>query len=583
MDLKKEDKIVSNLGIPSSFGKTYSEDEKDATIRLKHATREQYKLIKTKQQKKTELLKNIKESQSDNSDDDDEFDDDEFNIDSIPVSHELILSGEHKKLVSSISLDPSGARLLTASYDSTFKLWDFNTMDINSHHPFRSVEPLETYQLHSALFSPNGKQILAIPRYTKPKLYDRDGIEIAEFSSGDMYLVDMKNTKGHTAEITSGAWNPMSGDLFATSSNDSTVRVWDVNNTRSQRDVIVVRSKGSRGNKVRVACVTWFKNDLTIPPIIAGTDDGSIGLWDTRNESTRPSHFIESAHSASVTAIVQRPLSQTFATRGFDGVINLWDSRQLKSPVLSRSGVKTASEDGNDIIFDPRPSTLGQYLLVGSFEGKVHVLDTSDLSTLMVIEDLVSSSDHKSFISSISWHQGLNQIITGSSNGQINVLFSPSTSHKGALTSIEKVPRRKYVDDGNLGTVNISAAGLEADITQAREKQEERLRINKTREHEDLSNPFKSKGNYRSNRSDSVSFDKTQNKGTVWNIPNQSYVRENVHLSELIHEDPREALLKYAEKAEKTPVFFKESDYSKRPLAETESEDKIKVKKRKNK
>eukprot|EP00967_Tisochrysis_lutea_P010386 scaffold11942_cov23-Tisochrysis_lutea.AAC.1 len=40
------------------------------------------------------------------------------------------------------------------------------------------------------------------------KLYDRNGLTLGEFMRGDMYIRDMKNTKGHVTGLTCGQWHP---------------------------------------------------------------------------------------------------------------------------------------------------------------------------------------------------------------------------------------------------------------------------------------------------------------------------------------------------------------------------------------
>lgn len=64
------------------------------------------------------------------------------------------------------------------------------------------------------------------------------------------------DNRGHTAEINSGQWHPHDRDLFLTASNDSTLRIWDVNDRSKQKQVIVVRSK-ERGNKTHVTSCAW--------------------------------------------------------------------------------------------------------------------------------------------------------------------------------------------------------------------------------------------------------------------------------------------------------------------------------------
>ena len=38
----------------------------------------------------------------------------------------------------------------------------------------------------------------------------------------------MSNTKGHVAAITDGKWHPRDKQHFMTSSNDGSIRIWDV-------------------------------------------------------------------------------------------------------------------------------------------------------------------------------------------------------------------------------------------------------------------------------------------------------------------------------------------------------------------
>jgi WD40 repeat protein len=67
-------------------------------------------------------------------------------------------------------------------------------------------------------------------------LNERDGETIVTFAKGDMYLRDMHNTKGHVSEVTTGAWHPTDRNLCVTAGTDSTLRIWDINNPRSQKD-----------------------------------------------------------------------------------------------------------------------------------------------------------------------------------------------------------------------------------------------------------------------------------------------------------------------------------------------------------
>jgi WD40 repeat protein len=332
VDFDEGDKMAdSEHGLPEGFGKQETK-ENDHLIegRYEKARRKEY----------VERLNNgggkedSADSDSDNSDEDNELDD-------LPTTHQLVLRG-HTKSVSSISLDPSGSRLLTGSYDCMFKYWDFAGMDSIALNPFRSFEPLETHRVLTSAFSASGRSVLAVAQSLKPKLYTRDGKELGEFASGYVYLVDMKNTKGHTADMTGGAWNPVDNDTFCTSSVDSTIRIWDANRFNSQKSVIVVKPvKG--GNKNKVTATGW---SLDGKLVVGASVDGTFTTWDTKGPLLRPSHTIKEATVSNTwtSGITASPDGNMYAVRGGDKSLKLWDLRNPKTPVLQRLNLANDTE-----------------------------------------------------------------------------------------------------------------------------------------------------------------------------------------------------------------------------------------------
>jgi WD domain, G-beta repeat len=61
----------------------------------------------------------------------------------------------HRKLVSALAVDASGARLLTGSEDYTVRMFDFGGMK-SDMRSFREFEPHEGYPVNSLSFSPTG-------------------------------------------------------------------------------------------------------------------------------------------------------------------------------------------------------------------------------------------------------------------------------------------------------------------------------------------------------------------------------------------------------------------------------------------
>jgi WD40 repeat protein len=118
--------------------------------------------------------------------------DGDIDLPQFPTTHEVILK-DHTKVVSALTLDPSGARVLSGSHDYDVKLWDFGGMDMRCK-PFKSWEPAGTYyvrlcsfiynvnltflpQIHDLRYSNDGQKFLVVSGTTQAKLYDRDGEE----------------------------------------------------------------------------------------------------------------------------------------------------------------------------------------------------------------------------------------------------------------------------------------------------------------------------------------------------------------------------------------------------------------------
>ena len=166
----------------------------------------------------TTTKKNNTTEEEKNDDDDNESDE----YEKLPISDEVEL-GNHKKTVTTIAVERIGSRFITGARDGMVKLYDFNGMR-KDLHPFREIEPNEGYPVHSLDWSPSGDAFVVATGSNKAKIFDRDGRELGEFESGDMYILDSKNTRGHTHNVTKACWNPIEKSLVITSADDGTVR-----------------------------------------------------------------------------------------------------------------------------------------------------------------------------------------------------------------------------------------------------------------------------------------------------------------------------------------------------------------------
>ncbi|KAJ3790304.1 transcription factor [Lentinula aff. detonsa] len=354
-------------------------------------------------------------------------------ISQFPTTHELILK-DHTKVVSALALDPSGARIASGSHDYDCKLWDFGGMDMRCK-PFKSWEPAGSYHIHDMKYSNDGQKFLVISGTLQAKLYDRDGEEQATFIKGDPYIRDMKNTSGHVGELSACAWHPKNPQLFITSSADSTIRIWDVENKRKQKTVIVVKSK-ERGARTKVLSCAYSPDGGMIGGVCL---DGALHMWNTSSNFVRPNLSIEGAHvkGTETGSMVFSVDGRTVLTRGGDDTVKLWDLRAFKKPLCTRSELPTLYPNTNAIFSpDDKYVVTGAGAIIKGGSGRLLFMRKDNLEIEKTLE--VSATPVKVF-----WHSKINQIVTGLSNGQICVLYSPQTSLNGAKLLLNKGPPRK--------------------------------------------------------------------------------------------------------------------------------------------
>ncbi|KAK0513013.1 hypothetical protein JMJ35_005030 [Cladonia borealis] len=491
---------------------------------------------------------NAKDESSDEDSEDESDDEDEF-----PVSHELVIK-THEKPITTLTIDPSGSRFITGSTDCTIKFHDFASMTPNTLHAFKSVDPTatkasansETHPIHHVEFNPNSPgSVLVISATPQAKIFSRDGEELKEFVKGDMYLRDMHNTKGHISAITTGRWHPTNRDLCVTAGTDSTLRIWDVNMPLKQRDVIVHKSRaaGSAG-RTRMTAVTWGsqiqggKNLL-----VAAALDGSLVMWDGDGPYARPAAEIRDAHKGDTWTggIDLSADGRNAVTRGGDGLIKLWDTRKFKQPITVVEHPSTSDQYANtDIKYSPNASSI----ITGSANGYLHILNPATLKP-----ELVTPVTDGHPLVTMLWHDKLNQILTGSANAEMHVLYNPKTSTRGAAMVMSKAPKRRHIDDDPNFTTDLSQ-GISGDaVTTGDSLRAAQSGTSYASRHPTigLTVSGRSRDPRRPHMPVTTPFAKSQ--------PDEKHVRENIPLSSMRDEDPREALLKYAEKAEKDPVF----------------------------
>ncbi|KAI9805194.1 MAG: hypothetical protein M1825_001030 [Sarcosagium campestre] len=498
------------------------------------------------------IKQDVDEDDEDEDDDDDE-DEDEDDEDEFPVSHELIIK-THERPITTSTLDSSGSRLITGSTDCTIKLHDFASMTPTTIRAFKSVDPTaskvtqETHPVHHTVFNPHSAaQLLVISATTQAKILSRDGDTLTEFFKGDMYLRDLHNTKGHISEITTGTWSPTDRNICVTAGTDSTLRIWDVNFKRSQKEVIVYKSRvAGSGGRTRMTAVVWGSqaqggNNLLVSTAL----DGSLTMWSGNGPYSRPAAEIREAHGRDTwtSGLDISGDGRLVISRGGDDTIKLWDTRKFKSPVNTVEHASTSSQfPTSNIRFSPTSANV----LTGSQSGHLHILNPATLRP-----ELVTPITPGSPLIDVLWHDKLNQIITGSANAEVHVLYNPDKSTRGAALVMSKAPKRRHIDDdpsltsdlshGLSGDSIVNPNGLLAGSNDAS--------MSYAARHPTVG--MTASGRSRDPRRPNIPAKTPFGKGQ----PDEKHVKEFIPLSSMRDEDPREALLKYAEVAEKDRMF----------------------------
>ncbi|KAL5562025.1 hypothetical protein UlMin_031772 [Ulmus minor] len=457
----------------------------------------------------------------------------------IPMSNEIVLKG-HTKVVSALAVDHTGSRVLSGSYDYSVRMYDFQGMN-SRLQSFRQLEPSEGHQVRNLSWSPTADRFLCVTGSAQAKIYDRDGLTLGEFVKGDMYIRDLKNTKGHISGLTWGEWHPKAKDTILTSSEDGSLRIWDVNDFKSQKQVI--KPKLPRPARVPVTTCTWDREGKCIA---GGIGDGTIQIWNLKpGWGSRPDIYLEKAHSDEITGLKFSSDGKILLSRSSDDSLKVWDLRQMKAPLK---------------VFEDLPNHYAQTNIAFSPDEQLFLTGTSveresttggllcffDRAKLELVSKLGISPTCS--VVQCAWHPKLNQIFatTGDkSQGGTHILYDPNISERGALVCVARAPRRKSVDDFEIKPVihNPHALPLFRDQP-SRKRQREKT----------LKDPIKSHKPELPMTGPGFGGRVGVSQGSLLT---QYLMKQGGMIKETwMEEDPREAILKYADVAKTDPKFI---------------------------
>merc|ERR1712013_226695 len=277
--------------------------------------------------------------------------------------------------------------------------------------------------------------------------------------------------------------------------------------------------------------------------ILGAGQDGSIQAWDTRKMFVNTALKNMTAHGGNeITCLCVSHDNETLISRGMDDTVKQWDRRNFKQPVNVARDLLTYY-GSTSCFFSPDEKLI----ITGtsakkdnSTEGELIFMERDTLK----VAHRIGFGEKKSVISSL-WHPKINQIVCGLSDGSIKVLFDPTKSNKGATLCIGKIKMRRY-DPSD-------------DILQPKIITPHSLRMYKEKRHDSI------RKTRRQNRADPVLSHKPEAplgglSSTGGRIKEgmslTEFVVKNIALDKQDKQNPREALLKHAEEAEKNPFWI---------------------------
>eukprot|EP00299_Pterocystis_sp_00344_P015211 c7587_g1_i1.p1 GENE.c7587_g1_i1~~c7587_g1_i1.p1 ORF type:complete len:703 (+),score=188.36 c7587_g1_i1:32-2110(+) len=465
------------------------------------------------------------DNNDDNDDDDSDHSSDEEEardpIASIaPVSHVAEMKS-HDKAVCALACDPAGARLISGSYDYQVSFWDFAGMTA-SLRSFRTFEPVEGHAVRAVDWSLSGDTFL-IAVACQPSMYDRDGRFMAEYVKGYQYIADMSHTLGHVGPITSIQYHPTERSTFMTSSIDSTIRLWEPEDTKKQK--LVVKCKNEKSTRVAVTSARYnFDGKL----IYAGCQDGSIQSFDVRASKHRPQQCLRGCHTnmSEITSVMCTRDDRFLLSRATDDTLKIWDARRFQKPLRVFENLGNRFSETN-IAISPNDSVFCTGVSVDDNEkGSLVFYDKATLSEKLRVP--VSEGS----VINVIWHRTLNQIFTGGSDKTVRCFYDPTRSQKGIMLAVGRKAKRHHIDDdealGQRPIINPDGA-MDDEVDPKKRRMKDRM------------DPIKSR-----NPEPPVHGPGVGGRVQASGLSKQLLERIGAANTAYLNEDPRESLLKYA-------------------------------------
>jgi WD40 repeat protein/serine/threonine protein kinase len=342
----------------------------------------------------------------------------------------------HQDVVNDAVFSPDGARILTASWDNTAKLWDAASGKLIGSFAHQDGV------VHTA-FSSDGERILTASADHSAKLWDvASGRLIASFAHLDRvsdaeFSPDGGRVLTASADNTAKLWDAASGKLKAsfahegavenavfspdgirilTASADGTAKLWDAPSG-------ALIGSFARGNSLYSA---RFSPDGT--RIVSASADNTAKVWDAASGNL----IVSVAHQGAVEDAVFSPDGVRILTASWDNTAKLWDaaSGRLIASFAHQDGVTHAA-------FSPD----GARVLTASWDHTAKVWDAAS-------GRLIASFAHQDRVNHAFFSPDGSRILTASADNTARLWDATVGNHIASFVHQDRINDAVFSPDG---------------------------------------------------------------------------------------------------------------------------------------
>ncbi|SPO03112.1 probable RRB1 - involved in the regulation of ribosome biosynthesis [Cephalotrichum gorgonifer] len=189
--------------------------------------------------------------------------------------------------------------------------------------PGTVVTPLQNQPTYTVRAHRNEGYAIDWSRTSEPRLLtgDNDGLIYLTSHTNGTFSTDTKAFRGHTGSVEELQWSPSESSVFASSSSDGTVRVWDIR-SKGRKPAITIQASATDVN-----VMSWSRQTTHL--LASGADDGVWAVWDLRQwkGGQKPTPLASfDYHKEQITSLEWHPTDDSImAVAAGDSTVTLWD------------------------------------------------------------------------------------------------------------------------------------------------------------------------------------------------------------------------------------------------------------------